>query len=43
VRAAIACERGEFPNAALAEVQLEAMAWASDATQQLFDQSSAAA
>ena len=43
VRAAVACERGDFPNAALAEVQLEAMAWASDATQQLFDQSSAAA
>jgi EAL and modified HD-GYP domain-containing signal transduction protein len=43
LEAALACERGEFPTPVLAEIQLEAMAWATEATAQLFDQRSAAA
>jgi c-di-GMP phosphodiesterase len=41
--AALHCERGEFPSSELAEVQLEAMAWASEAAEQLFDGAPAAA
>jgi EAL and modified HD-GYP domain-containing signal transduction protein len=42
LEAALACERGEFPTPALAEAQLEAMSWATEATQQLFDGRAAA-
>jgi EAL and modified HD-GYP domain-containing signal transduction protein len=42
LEAALACERGEFPTPGLAEVQLEAMRWATEATAQLFDQRTAA-
>jgi c-di-GMP phosphodiesterase len=35
--AALSSERGEFPSPALAEIQLEAMAWATEAAEQLFE------
>jgi c-di-GMP phosphodiesterase len=35
--AALSCERGEFPSPELAETQLEAMSWASEAAEQLFE------
>jgi EAL and modified HD-GYP domain-containing signal transduction protein len=38
LEAAIACERGDFPNAELAKVQLEAMGWATHAAEELFEQ-----
>jgi c-di-GMP phosphodiesterase len=43
LEAALGCERGEFPNSELAELHLEAMAWASEAAEQLFEQPAAAA
>jgi EAL and modified HD-GYP domain-containing signal transduction protein len=43
LEAALNCERGDFPSADLAEVQLEAMSWASEAAAQLFDGAPAAA
>ncbi len=36
--AAFACERGEFPSTQLAQIQLEAMAWATAAADELFEQ-----
>ena len=35
--AALSCERGDFPSPSLAEIQLEAMAWATEAAEQLFE------
>jgi EAL and modified HD-GYP domain-containing signal transduction protein len=35
--AAIRCERGKFANRQLAEIQLEAMSWATEAADQLFE------
>ena len=43
LQAAFACERGEFPSTQLAQIQLEAIAWASEAAEQLFEKSPAAA
>jgi EAL and modified HD-GYP domain-containing signal transduction protein len=43
LEAALDCERGRFPNRALAEIQLEAMAWASTAADELFETAPAAA
>jgi EAL and modified HD-GYP domain-containing signal transduction protein len=40
--AALRCERGDFPSAELAQVQLEAMTWASDAADQLMGTAPAA-
>ncbi len=40
---ALSCERGEFPDAELAAIQLEAMCWASEAAAQLFDEPAAVA
>ena len=42
LEAALACERGDFPNAQLAQVQFDAMAWATEAAEQLFEGSQAA-
>jgi EAL and modified HD-GYP domain-containing signal transduction protein len=39
--AARACERGEFPDAGLAEIQDEAMRWATAAAEQLFEKPAA--
>ena len=43
LNAAFACERGEFPTSQLAQIQLEAMSWASAAADELFERSPAAA
>jgi c-di-GMP phosphodiesterase len=43
LEAAMRCERGRFASKQLAEVQLEAMGWASNAADELFDSSRAAA
>jgi EAL and modified HD-GYP domain-containing signal transduction protein len=43
LEAALACERGEFPNSQLAQVQLDAMTWATEAAEQLFEKAPAAA
>ena len=43
LQAAFACERGEFPSTQLAQIQLEAIAWASEAADQLFEKTPAAA
>jgi EAL and modified HD-GYP domain-containing signal transduction protein len=37
LEAALACERGDFPSPGLAEIQLEAMGWATEAAEQLFE------
>ena len=39
--AAFACERGEFPSTQLAQIQLEAMSWATAAAEELFEQAPA--
>jgi EAL and modified HD-GYP domain-containing signal transduction protein len=43
LEAALRCERGDFPNAGLAQIQLDAIAWATEAAEDLFETPAAAA
>jgi c-di-GMP phosphodiesterase len=43
LEAALACERGEFPNSHLAQLHYESLGWASEAAEQLFEGTPAAA